>query len=117
MRNVLAAVLLGAAFLLASWLGWWMLPLVAGLWGMLHPTLPRPILAATLAGGFGWAAWLGWNLAADPGAFSRVMTQLGGILQLPPGVLIAGTLLFPMLLAWAAATLGWELRARFERTR
>ena len=117
MRNVLAVVLLGAAFLLASWLGWWMLPLVALLWGMLHPTLPRPILAATLAGGFGWAAWLGWNLAADPEAFSRVTTQLGGILQLSPWLLVAATVLFPMLLAWSAATLGWELRARLGRAR
>ena len=102
-------LLLLGAFVLASWVGWWAVPLVAGLWGALRPTFPRPILAATLAAALGWGIWLLVDLSADPAALGRLAERLGSVMQLPAVILIALTLLFPALLAWSAAALAGGL--------
>ena len=110
MRAALAWLLLLAAFVLAAWVGWWMIPLVAAWWGLLRPGLRRPVLTATLAATASWGVWLLVNAAADAAAFGRLTRQVAGILQVPGWALVVLTLLVPALLAASAATLalGWR---------
>ena len=58
MRALAGFLLLAAAFALGSWVGWWMVPAVAVLWGLLRPAVRRPILSAALAAAAAWALWL-----------------------------------------------------------
>ena len=104
-RSFLAFLLLAAAFALASWLGWWTVPVVAAVWGGLRPGLRRPILSAALAAALGWGAWLLADLLRDPAAFARLGPRLGSVMQIPSPFLLLITLLFPALLAWSAAAL------------
>jgi hypothetical protein len=109
MRTAGALLLLVAAFALASWIGWWAVPLVAALWGFLRPAVPRPILTAALAGLLGWAVWLLIDLSYEAAALGRLGSRLAGVLQLPAPVLFLLTLLFPALLAWSSAALACGL--------
>ena len=108
-RTLGAFLLLVAAFALASWIGWWAVPLVAALWGFLRPGFPRPILAAALAGLLGWAVWLLIDLSYEPAALARLGSRLGAVMQLPAPLLLLLTLLFPALLAWSSAALACGL--------
>ena len=105
MRGVASFLLLITAFLLASWLGWWAVPLVAALWGVLRPAVPRPMLSAALAASLGWLLWLLLDWAKDPAAFGRLAGGVSSTMQLPSLLLLVITLLFPALLAWSAAAL------------
>ena len=108
-RTGFAFLLLVLAFAGASWLGWWSVPLVAALWGLLRPGFPRPILAAGLAALAGWAVWLGIDFIVAPDALTRSGAHAAAILRIPSALFILVTLLFPALLAWSAATLGLGL--------
>ena len=105
MRNLAAFLLLVAAFVLGSWVGWWTVPAVAALWGWLRPAVPRPILSAALAATLAWALWLAADLVRGHGALAVLAGQLGAIMRVPPPALYVVTLLFPALLAWSAAAL------------
>jgi hypothetical protein len=109
LRTLGAFLLLVAAFALASWIGWWAVPLVALLWGALRPGFPRPILAAALAALLGWAFWLLLDFVGDPAALTRIATRVAAVLQLPAVLLLLLTLLWPALLAWSAAALACRL--------
>lgn len=109
MRTVGGFLLLVAAFALASWIGWWAVPLVAALWGALRPGFPKPILAAALAALLGWALWLLVDYLDDPAALERLAARVAAIMQLPAPFLFLLTLLFPALLAWSAAALACGL--------
>ncbi|HEV8600465.1 MAG TPA: hypothetical protein VGQ69_13990 [Gemmatimonadales bacterium] len=108
-RTVPAFLLLVAAFAVAAPLGWWTVPLVAGLWGALRPGFPRPILAAALAALLGWSVWLGIDLGIAPDALTRIGARAADILQLPSTLFLLLTLLFPALLAWSAAAVACRL--------
>jgi len=105
-RGALAFLLLALAFVLASWLGWWAVPVVAAAWGFLRPAVRRPILTAALAAGLAWAAWLLWDFGRDPAAFARLTGRLGAVFPLPSALLLLLTLLLAALLAWCAAAVG-----------
>jgi len=111
-RAVVAFLLLVAAFALASWLGWWGVPLVAGLWGALRPGVAKPIRAAVLAALLGWLLWLLFDAVGNPAALARVAVRLAAVLQLPALLLLLLTLLWPALLAWSAAALACGLAGR-----
>jgi hypothetical protein len=110
LRRLLAFLLLTAAFMLASWLGWWAVPLLALVWGWLRPAVPRPVLSALLAALLAWAGWLLVDLLSDAGAFARLGSRLGAVLPLPFAALLVLTLLLAALLAWSAAAVGCWLR-------
>lgn len=106
LRRGLSFLLLAAAFFLATWLGWWAVPLVGLVWGWLRPAVPRPLLTALLAALLAWAGWLLVDLLSDSSAFARLGSRLGGVFPLPPAALLALTLLLAGLLAWTAAAVG-----------
>ena len=109
MRKAGSFTILVAAFALATTLGWWTVPLVAGLWGLLRPQLERPALTAAMAAGLGWTLWLGFDAVRGEGALGVLAARLGGVLRLPVPVLFLVAILLPALLAWSASALGGGL--------
>ncbi len=105
MRRWLSFAVLVAAFVLASWLGWWAVPIVAALWGMMRPAVHAPATTAALAAAVAWTAWLLRDWQADQHAMTLLSTRLGGVMGAPPVVLILLTLLLGGVLAWSAAAL------------
>jgi hypothetical protein len=103
MSRIVRYVLLAEAFAVATFaLGWWTVPVVAALWGLFARDPDRARNAAIAAAG-GWATLL--VLDAVRGPVNVMAEQLGGVMSLPPVLLYVFTLLFPALLAWAAATI------------
>ena len=105
MRRVLSFAALVAAFVLATRLGWWAVPVVAALWGALRPSLDAPAGLAALAAASAWALWLLRDWQVDHDAMAVLSTRLGGVMSVPPVVLILLTLLLVAVLAWSAAAL------------
>ena len=114
MRALAGFLLLAAAFALGSWVGWWMVPAVAVLWGLLRPAVRRPILSAALAAAAAWALWLAVDSVRGHGAAGRLASQLGSVMHLPAPALFFVTLLFPALLGWSASALGCAAAGRFH---
>jgi len=108
--RTLSVLLLAVAIAFATvFLGWWAVPVVAFLWGLLAARLlRRPAGAAALAAVLAWAALLGMD--AMGGRLTGLGTLFGSIAKLPSGVFFALSLLFPAALAWSAAALGADLR-------
>ncbi|MGQ0701666.1 MAG: hypothetical protein ACT4PM_00865 [Gemmatimonadales bacterium] len=122
----LGLIALAAAFTLASWLGWWTIPLLGLIWGWLHPWIPIPerraaeppsrpaaepssrraTLTAALAGLLGWAIWLAIDTLAGGSGLGRLGPRLAGTMRQPLPLVLAVTLLFPALLAATAAAVG-----------
>jgi len=109
MRSALGFLALAAAFALASWLGWWAVPAVAALWGLLRPGTWRPMLSAALAASLGWGFWLVLDATQGHGGLGRLGTRVGHVMHAPFPALLLGTLLFAGLLAWSAAALSCGL--------
>jgi len=109
MRTLSVLVLAVVLAFATVFLGWWGVPVVAFLWGLLTARLlRRPAGAAALAAVLAWAALLGMD--AMGGRLTGLGTLFGSIAKLPSGVFFALSLLFPALLAWSAAALGADLR-------
>lgn len=109
-RRAGGLLLLILAFAAASWIGWWMVPLAALLWGTLRPPLPRPAATAALAAGSAAFGWLVANAVVGGAAFFRLNRRLADLLPVPTPVLLAVAVLVPALLAWSAAAVGAILR-------
>ncbi len=98
---------LALLFAVASALvGWWTVPIVAALWGLV-PT-GRPWLSAALAAASSWAALL--LLTALEGPVGELAVVLGGVMGLPAAGLLLLTLILPAILAGSAAELSAFLR-------
>jgi hypothetical protein len=98
LRTLAFAALVAAGTTVA---GWWTVPVLAAIWAR---ALPRPravVRTCALGAALGWAALLAWT--ASEGPLSPIAQRTSGVLQLPPWGLIGLTLLFPALLAGAAA--------------
>ena len=115
MRRWLSFAALTIAFALATLLGWWAVPLVAALWGVLRPTVNAPAGTAALAAASAWALWLLADWQSDHDAMSVLATRLGGAMSLPPAALFALTLVLAGLLAWSAASFSSALASLFAR--
>ena len=103
-------LLLILAFAAASWIGWWMVPLAALLWGTLRPPSPRPAATAALAAGTAALGWLVVNAVIGGASFSRLNRRLAELLPVPAPLLLAVAVLVPALLAWSAAAVGTILQ-------
>jgi hypothetical protein len=101
MRAALLVVALALAGALATAVGgWWTVPLAAALWSRVA-TLKRPVIGAALGGALGWALLLGWTALQGPsGTLAR---RVAPVFHLAAPTLVLATLLFPALLAGAAA--------------
>ena len=92
---VVCAVLMGAGTVA---LGWWTVPLVAGLWG-----LRGRAADAALAGLVAWSALLAAQATRAP--LGALLDRLSTLFGIPGWLLVALTPIFAALLAWSAATL------------
>jgi hypothetical protein len=108
---------LAAAVLIAlgAAVGWWFLPLLAGLAGGVAARYGRwrlrvALPAAALVAAAGWSIPLGWQAAhgAPVRATARVVAALAG-LPAHASVAIAATLLVAVLQALAGLWLAWAL--------
>jgi hypothetical protein len=113
MGKVVRVVLLGEAFAVTTYaLGWWTVPIVAGLWALFAKDLHRAFVAALCAAG-GWATLLLIDVGRGP--VGTMGVKLGGVLGVPALALWMLTLLFPALLAWSAVTIIPSFRASAPR--
>lgn len=106
MKRWLSFAVLIAAFALGSRLGWWMVPIVAALWGFMRPIVNAPAATAACAAACAWGLWLLLDWQGGEGmGLAPLSERLGGLMSLPPIGLIIITLLLGALLAWSAAAL------------
>ncbi|MEP6506672.1 MAG: hypothetical protein ABJC63_00490 [Gemmatimonadales bacterium] len=109
MRPVVKFLLLAELFAVTTFgLGWWSVPLVAAVWGLVSRSKRKAMFAALAALG-GWTTLFLLDVARGPVA--TMGSQLGGVMNLPAFGLYAFTLIFPALLAWCAATLVPSVRS------
>ena len=88
--------------------GWAAVPAMGLVVGLTRPC-DRPVLTGMGAGALAWGVLLLWGLTRGP--VSELAEVLGGVLGLPGAVVVVITLLFPAVLAGAAAGLGSAVRA------
>ena len=113
MRAFASTLLLAAAFALGTWiLGWWAVPLLGAIWGVLRRGRSR-FLSAFAAAALAWAALLAFDAARGP--MGRLTTVMGGIFSMQGPMLLLVTLLFAALLAGCASQVtGTVGRRRLE---
>lgn len=84
-------------------IAWWTVPVVAAAWALTQPSARWLPLAAGAAGFTSWLALL--FLASTPGDVRRLAEVAGTAMGVGPAPLLLLTLLYPSLLAVAAASL------------
>lgn len=94
---LVALLALGTAFI-----GWWTVPLIASIYGLVAPHRTQ-WLRASLAGAVAWAVLL--LVTASQGPALQLAHKVGGVMAVPGPAFIALTLIFPALLAGSAAEL------------
>ncbi len=108
MRRVAEFALVTLAMIATGWLlAWWTVPVVAAAWALTHPSARWVPLAAGVAGTLSWAVLL--LLASTPGDVQRVADVAGAAMGIGAAPLLLLTLLYPALLAVAAASLARAL--------
>lgn len=90
-----------------AFVGWWTVPVIAGIWTYLLPRRGEVILAA-LGGGVAWGILL--LIVRRNGPVGDMDRVLSGTLQMPPGASIGLTVMYAALLAGAAALVAQALR-------
>jgi hypothetical protein len=115
MKRWLSFAVLIAAFALGSRLGWWMVPVVAALWGFMRPRVNAPAATAACAAAVAWGLWLllDWQ-GGESGGLGRLSERLGGLFHVAPAVLLVVTLLLGFLLAWSAAAVAGGMAHAFK---
>jgi len=103
MRAILRGAMLALAFALATAvLGWWTVPAIGALWGIIAPRETRVGTTAALAAASGWLALL--IVAVLHGPVWELAAKVGGVMALPGWAFVGLTLVYPALLAGLAAT-------------
>ncbi len=104
-RTLLQILLLSVAFALATGImGWWTVPALAALWGLLTPNEKHPELAAAAAAGLGWSLLLVWT--ATQGPIGELASRAAGVMGISSLALVGMAIAFSMALAWSAAVVG-----------
>lgn len=107
--------ILAAAFAAGTWFfGWWAVPVLALAWGWRVGPTRWPAVRAAGAAAVAWCGLLLYDHLLGPAW--RLAHVLGGVMHLPPIVLLGVTVGFVIVLAWSAATVGAEV-ARVPRDR
>lgn len=108
-RSIVKFVLITEAFAVATFaLGWWSVPVFAFMLGMTLDKERGPVRYAVVCAAAGWLSLL--LLDAARGPLLSLASRFAGVMKVPSIILIAITLIFPALLAWAAATIGKALK-------
>jgi hypothetical protein len=81
--------------------GWWGVPVVGAVYGLLGREQRSSALIAGIAGALAWGALLVW--VSTQGPVGTLAAVLGGVLSIKPVGVYALTLCFPGLLALTAA--------------
>ena len=111
MPRLIRIVLLTAAFLMGTWVfGWWAIPAIGLLWGVLARGTSGSAVTAAVAAVLAWAALLG--LDAIDGRFGALLARIAPVFTLPGIALVGVTLLLAALLAWSAAAFAGALVRR-----
>ncbi len=104
MRRFAEFALITLLIAATTWfIAWWTVPVVAAAWALTRPSARWLPLAAGIAGALGWLALL--VLVSTPGDVRRLAEVAGTAMGIGPSPLLALTLLYPALLAAAAASL------------
>ena len=93
--------------------GWLTIPLTAAVWSALPTAERHREVRLALAAVVSWTLLLIWN--ARQGDTSRLLSVLGGTLQVPPASLVVLTLAIPALLAWSASVVANAIGRRVSR--
>ncbi|HEY5219012.1 MAG TPA: hypothetical protein VIJ16_04345 [Gemmatimonadaceae bacterium] len=115
-RAALRLTLLALAFALGTYVaGWWAVPVVGVIWGVINPSGRRVAIRAGVAAAVGWLLLL--VIPAVMGApTASFAARLASAMELPTWLLIAAEFAFPFALGWSAAALGalagWPASAR-----
>jgi hypothetical protein len=108
-RVIVRLAMLGSAYAIGTfWLGWWSVPVIAILWGLIAAGTPRAVLHSVLAAAIAWTVLLLWTTLSGP--LPTIANQLAGATGLHPAVLITVTVIFPAILAWSGTLLGTGVR-------
>jgi hypothetical protein len=105
-QNLIGLVVVTIAIALGTWaIGWWSVPVIALIAGLLN-------VRALVVGAGCAIAWALLLIVATMGAsFGKLAAMLAGVMGLPAAALIAITILFPFILGWSAAAVGNALRS------
>ena len=97
-RVGILVIALGAA---TVGLGWWAVPIVGALWGVVAARETWPVTTVAVAAGLSWVLLLGW--AAFHGPVFRLANTLGATVSLPGWGVLLLAIVFPMVRAGSAA--------------
>jgi hypothetical protein len=113
-RHLLLIATLALVMGLATWwIGWWTVAVVGAAWGVARRGEDYPAATAGVAAGLSWCSLLAVQSTQGPvGELSR---RLGGVLSVPGWVPLAAAVLFPAILAAAAAALTGTLAPAVAR--
>ncbi len=101
------AIAVGAA---TVGLGWWAVPLVGALWGVVAARETWPVTTIAAAAGLSWVVLLGW--AAVQGPVLGVANTLGATVSLPGWGVLLLAVVFPTVLAGSAAGVAGTIKKR-----
>ncbi len=110
-RSTISVAILGLVFALGTVIGgWWAVPDVGLVAGLVLGRGGRPGRLSAVAAALAWAGVLvAYRIEDFPVAI--LLHRLAGAMQLPAWGLLALTLLFPAVLAGSAAALGGAIRS------
>jgi hypothetical protein len=93
--------MLALAMAAATWIAWWLVPVVAAAFGVIARKQPGSALVAGISAMIAWAGLLA--AVSTQGPVGTVASTIGGLLQIRPVGVYALTIAFPGLLASTAA--------------
>lgn len=90
------------------WVGWWMVPAIAAVFGIATAKEEGGVLTAALAGATAWSLLLAYNAAVSP--LGRLLDVFAAIFHFPSVTIVVVTVGYAALLAGAAAAFTRSLR-------
>ena len=109
MPDLRKAALLALAFALGTYaVGWWAVPVLGAVWGLVGSGSGRAGRTAALAAALGWAILLLW--AGFQGPVLPLAGKLGQIFGVPGAVILLLTIAFPAVVGGSVGSLVAALR-------
>ena len=110
----LKVLLLGSAFALGTLvLGWWAIPVLGAVWGLIGPNKKRAPVLSGISAGWGWVLLLLWT--AWQGPLLTLAHRTAGVMGMGTVSILGITVAFSVVLAWAAAVVAAGLRPGSEK--